>query len=253
MGEAKGTAPGPLGTKALVRTLVGRYYFFLPAVLLTGVWWVVIAQPAALVALLILTCPVYLVGAQAALGVLREGLGGPLLRRALDLGFVLLVYGLILGVLFLIVAGLWGLIGEPGGRQSGLLGWVFYSAVVAVLVVRVWPAYTLRMVHPWPVDERGRWLGWGGLERGPGLRAAWRMTGRPGVFREYGLGATISLVFLVGGMVWLAAARADPPWTVQGHVWRAAYVLLGFPLIHLALVDRTHRLLVASGSSPPTD
>ena len=231
---------GPrLPLRALTRTLLSNYAAFLPGIAAL-LLCLCLRTHAQCVLLTVLFSPLLLAAAARSLGYINSADQWAGVQRCpshlLNLFILSIPLGLAAspGLLFTVI-----LSSEHADLPDvvPVLALLVVSGIPAlVLLFRLWPAATVSFTC-YPTECHSAWRrGW----QGPGLRAAWRLTGIPGAFFDFTWPLFKHSLLVLGGFG--GADLLFSRWTPFAIVLGAIFYFLLVPFCMLYLVDVGGRL-----------
>lgn len=223
------------------------YLYFVPAIVVSLLWNLLPIPKVSTLCLFIWSLPLFTAGAVSALhkeptSMLRLIFNRCPVQGAFVLGYTLAAFlGFFIVLLF---ANTLGWIGVAWGWGEFLAALLMAAGTVTFLV-RIWPDYLLRVIHPWD-DLRASWSGVDfpyGL--GPTVFTAWKYSARAKLPALTIVSAIVSLFVVAGGVLFLHTGifPNHEKFCFIGNIF-----ILGllYPVAHLVLVRAGCQLLSAN-------
>ena len=226
------------------------YLYFIPAIGVSLLWHLLPIPEAGTVGLFIWSLPLYTAGAATALQEGSASLFHLIRSRCPMQGIFILGYAFAAIVGFFIVLLLAGSLGWIGTARGEILTALLMGAAAIVPMVRIWPDYLLRVIHPrYGMGERWLGVGFESYGLGPTFLTAWKYSAQAKLPASTVASALVSLFVVVGGVVFL---HSDLFPSHKDFRFAGGIVIIGlfYPAAHLVLVRAGFRLLNANGILP---
>jgi ribosomal protein S18 len=221
------------------------YLYFLPAILASLLWHLLPIPKVGAMCLFLWSLPLYTAGAATALNKGPNSLSNLIYSRCPIQGIFILVYAFVALAVFFFVLLLANGLGWIGSARGEFFTALLMGAGIMVPMVRIWPDYLLRVIHPkyglgdsWISADFPRGLG-------PTFLTAWKYSSRAKLPASAVSGALVSIFVVTGGVFFLHADLCSGHDTVR-FLGNIAILGLIFPVAHLVLVRIGSKLLAAN-------
>ncbi len=223
----------------MVSRLLFGYIYFIPAILACMFWFQTVEDQVILTFLFILHCPLYLVGAATALGVLRDSYLKTLIQRGMDIGVVLIWILVSIPAFFFAIVVIFYFAGFGKDDSPMALGYGIFFCSLSVVVFFLWPAYAQRILWDRPYDYEGSFAG----KDVEILVSPFRLSTGQGIFLKFGIYAIICQIAIVMGFIYLIKDWPASGGTSSGQWFFAFYFFLMLPVTHLIIVKCTYKAM----------
>ncbi len=224
------------------------YLYFVPAIVVSLLWDLLPIPKVAILCLFIWSLPLFTAGAVSALHKGPASLFCLIYNRCPVQGIFVLGYALAALAGFFIILLLANALGWIGVVWGELITALLMVAGTATLLVRIWPDYLLRVIHPRDGWENS-WIGANfpyGL--GPTVFTAWKYSARAKLPILTIASAIVSLFVVIGGVLFLHTGifSNHEKFYFIGNIF-----ILGlfYPVAHLVLVRAGCQLLSANSTT----
>ena len=221
------------------------YLYFVPAIVVSLLWDLLPIPKVATLCLFIWSLPLFTAGAVSALHKGPTSMFCLIYNRCPVQGIFVLGYALAALAGFFIILLLANTLGWIGVTWGELLMALLMVAGTVTLLVRIWPDYLLRVIHP--RDGWGNsWIGADfpyGL--GPTVFTAWKYSARAKLPVLTIVSAIVSLFVVVGGVLFLHT-NIFPNHEKFYFIGNIFILGLFYPVAHLVLVRAGCQLLTAN-------